>query len=173
MLIFRIIIILFLLLANNFGYAFANPKLFQIKAFQVYRISNYLAYENNVKQICLVGDRTIRSGFTTFANRSSRISGAEIIDYNNYSDKMLECNIVYLSKKLGKGNIEFILKKLKPNLDRVITMSDYDNFIQNYGGTVEFFKVDNEYRFAINSYQKVKKSIIVSSKLMEAADRLY
>ncbi len=173
MLVFRLIILFLLAFLISPKASYSNETLLQIKSFQLFRIANYLAVDNEVKKVCIVGDKTLKSGFLMFASRSPRIANIDTQEFPNYSPELSSCSLIFLSKSIGYNGINNILKNLKSKLNIMITVSDYPDFIPIFAGTVEIFKFDNEYRFAINSYKKVKKDIIVSSKLLEAADRLY
>ena len=52
-------------------------------------------------------------------------------------------------------------------------MSDTDNFVSNNGGIIEIYEKSGRLRYSINLKKAKSQDIVINSKLIETADKIY
>lgn len=141
-----------------------------IKALYVIRLPQFVYWQHNpnVYDVCIVGSDEFGATLVQIAAQLDMHKKLNIKQKNLVSD-FSECEILYISQ-YSEFELSQILYKVKSQ--PILSVSDVKNFIDQ-GGIVRLVITDDTVKLEINNANAQKRRLVLDSKLLELAERVY
>jgi len=159
-------------LISNAAYADTSRE-YQLKSAYILNFARFIYWPSgsflsstDEFNICVYGESPFGESLDYLLGKKVQSRSIEI-SYKEAMNNLEECHILFVSKS-EHGNYEGMLSRVPQS---VLTVSDIEGF-SSEGGMIEFVRVDNKVKFAINVTQSTKSGIKYKSQLLEVAELL-